>query len=101
MHRRPRRLGSTPPQPSDTYAQLRHSLTRNEQVVADLFLKLLDDKRIARILDKRPQTIHNNIASILRKVKVSSRVELVYFACTGHRAQQLAENQTSDRTRLK
>jgi DNA-binding CsgD family transcriptional regulator len=73
-----------PPQPNqdscvDNQALL-DKLTAREREVLNLFLKLLNDKRVARQLGTRIQTVKNQLASIEHKLGVSSRGELIALA---------------------
>src|SRR5262245_57096891 len=86
---RRRRLENAPSSRSETYAELRNNLSPAEQIVADQFLRLHDDKPVAQFLHRRPQTIHNLMASVLRKLGVASRVEFVHFCCTRRRSVRL------------
>lgn len=52
-------------------------LTRIERRVLKRFVEEPNDKTVAQSLGKRPQTIRNQIATILRKLEVESREELI------------------------
>jgi len=52
-------------------------LTPREVNVVSLFVKLFNDKTVARTLGTKQQTVRNQIASAMRKLNVHSREELV------------------------
>ena len=56
------------------------TLTPREREVLRIYLELLNDKRVAGFLGRRPQTIRNHLASIEHKLGVRSREELVSLA---------------------
>jgi DNA-binding NarL/FixJ family response regulator len=62
---------------AESLAQKFNSLSPRERVVARLFLQELCDKKVARQLGTRPQTVRNQITSIEKKLGVESREELV------------------------
>jgi len=53
------------------------TITPRERQVLTLYISLFNDKQVARRLGTRPQTVRNQIASIIRKMKVSNRIELI------------------------
>jgi DNA-binding CsgD family transcriptional regulator len=55
-------------------------LTRREREVLQLYLELLNAKKVARRLGTRAQTVRNQLAAIEHKLGLSSREELVAFA---------------------
>lgn len=61
------------------------SLTAAEQAVLRLFVVLPYDKAIAAHSGKRVQTVRNQIASILKKLDVHSREELLVLILTGNK----------------
>jgi DNA-binding CsgD family transcriptional regulator len=52
-------------------------LTAREHEVLVLYLRIINDKKVARELGTRPQTVRNQLASIQHKLGVCSRVELI------------------------
>jgi DNA-binding CsgD family transcriptional regulator len=52
-------------------------LTPREREVLHLYLQLLNDKKVARCLGLRPQTIRNHLAAIERKLAVHGRAALI------------------------
>ena len=58
-------------------AQKYEFLSPREKEVVRLFLEELCDKRVARRLGTKPQTVRNQISSIEKKLGVESREELV------------------------
>jgi len=67
----------TPPGPCD------QALTLAEREVLRLALQGLSNEQIGIARNTRPRTIANQIASIFRKLKVSSRLELYALAARG------------------
>lgn len=68
---------SRPPQWKD--------LTAAEEHVVALVLEGLSNAQIARRRGTRERTVANQLASIFRKLGVSSRSELAAVACAGSR----------------
>jgi DNA-binding NarL/FixJ family response regulator len=60
-------------------------LTPAERVVLQLFGEVLSDKAVALSTGKRLQTVRNQLASILRKLQLASREELLFFYFTGRK----------------
>lgn len=100
--RKPRTGREQPPPPSlevhtflidgEEYALLRHealpdptaaSLTDAERDVLALALQGLSNEQIGIARNTRPRTVANQIASIFRKLNVSSRLELFALAARG------------------
>ncbi len=75
--------GNQPPLlPSPAAGLMSHrfdSLSPRERNIARLFLEYPCDKAVARRLGTKPQTVRNQITSILKKLGVDSREELVIF----------------------
>jgi DNA-binding NarL/FixJ family response regulator len=71
--------------PPEDYSCAAIVLTPTELSLVERFIELRDDKAIAFHMHRRPQTIHNHIASILHKLQVDSRIDLVIFRLTGQR----------------
>jgi DNA-binding NarL/FixJ family response regulator len=58
------------------------SLSAQERNIARLFLEYPCDKKVARLLGTKPQTVRNQISSIERKLGVASREELIICLLT-------------------
>ena len=61
------------------FAQSLSLLTQKEREVLSSFVELLDNKEIARTLGTKDQTVRNQLASIMRKLDLQSREELIAF----------------------
>jgi len=72
-----RRMSHPAFQRAQLVAQNYELLSPREKEVVRLFLEELCDKRVARRLGTRPQTVRNQISSIEKKLGVESREELV------------------------
>jgi len=75
----PRRARETspPPAPSSIDDSLLATLTPRESEVLTLWLDGFNDKKVARCLGTKVQTVRNQLASIEHKLGARSREELV------------------------
>lgn len=58
----------------------RHGLTEAEVRVLEHLIRGLSNKEIAHELGRRTSTVRSQVASVLRKLEIDSRVRLVYRA---------------------
>jgi len=75
--RRPDSPGTNNPPSRNSGGDLLASLTPREREVLQLYLELLNDKRAARFLGLRPQTVRNHLASIEHKLGIRGRESLI------------------------
>ena len=67
---------------SDSFSQILSRLSTRERDVLCEFLRHLNDARVARSLQRRPPTIHNQLRAIERALGLGSRTELAVYCLT-------------------